>query len=468
MKFGISISIVNQVLLMSLIYILINVISLGYLSKDLSKSSLLFDQQKDYVGLQADLVDKQLALNKEANVLSHELTNLRKLSEHFDRARVWFYDYTLNMNRGSEKNAIREIKASEQVMTRIEKVDPLLVKSILGDIGRFQQLMLSAASSLAREQHMKGVELVEKARDLSVDINKKIDSVAERKERDQAINEKKNKKMIDQINQVGVKVTNSASTLKNTNDKLRKIAMIIIMIVIPLGAAWGWIIRNSISNTMIALTTGVVSISKVVTHIQDKTDSVKNVSIGVSEEVGLGKSVVNKTHDSINDLANEVEKVSGVIGRLSQRSQDIGKVLEVIKGVSEQTNLLALNAAIEAARAGDQGRGFAVVSDEVRTLALRTHTSTQEIQEIIEELQSGITDAVEVMKKGTSYATVGVDQIKVAGDSLEKINTAICQMMDVYQEIDNDIVASIKQKDKIAEMLQDSIEKMVSVEESKS
>ncbi|MGU5661155.1 methyl-accepting chemotaxis protein [Aeromonas sanarellii] len=102
-----------------------------------------------------------------------------------------------------------------------------------------------------------------------------------------------------------------------------------------------------------------------------------------------GRQVVARTRETIGQLADEMVETVQAVSRLEQETQQIGSVLDVIRGVAEQTNLLALNAAIEAARAGEQGRGFAVVADEVRTLATRTHSSTDEIRQMIQRLQEG-------------------------------------------------------------------------------
>jgi methyl-accepting chemotaxis protein len=138
-----------------------------------------------------------------------------------------------------------------------------------------------------------------------------------------------------------------------------------------------------------------------------------------------GKQVIDQVITAISDLSGEVEKAAGVIQELEAESQNIGSVLDVIKGIAEQTNLLALNAAIEAARAGEQGRGFAVVADEVRTLAGRTQESTVEIEAMIGRLQGGAHNAVKVMMVGKEITQVGVNHAGSASEALNKINAAV-------------------------------------------
>ncbi len=148
-----------------------------------------------------------------------------------------------------------------------------------------------------------------------------------------------------------------------------------------------------------------------------------------------GQEIVNKTVQSINNLASEVEQTAIVIAQLEQDTGNIDSILEVIKGVAEQTNLLALNAAIEAARAGENGRGFAVVADEVRTLASRTQESTQEIQSVIEKLQTAAQSAVNVMKTGQDQANQSVQQAEMTGDSLQAITNKVQSILDMNRGI---------------------------------
>ncbi len=148
-----------------------------------------------------------------------------------------------------------------------------------------------------------------------------------------------------------------------------------------------------------------------------------------------GQAIVKTTVTSIDRLAGQINLSAGSLNKLSSDSQDIGRVLDVIKGIAEQTNLLALNAAIEAARAGDKGRGFAVVADEVRSLASRTEESTQEIQNMIEILQKGSSDAVSIMNDSNQKAETSVESATKAGQALEQITQAVSSINDMAAQI---------------------------------
>jgi methyl-accepting chemotaxis protein len=153
------------------------------------------------------------------------------------------------------------------------------------------------------------------------------------------------------------------------------------------------------------------------------------------QETQHGREVVGATIESIRSLATEIEQSARVIEKLEADSAAIGTVLDVIRSIAEQTNLLALNAAIEAARAGEQGRGFAVVADEVRSLAARTQESTAEVQGLIEQLQGGARDAVQVMEQSRERAHASVDQVAGAGSSLTSIERAVSTINDMNDRI---------------------------------
>lgn len=150
---------------------------------------------------------------------------------------------------------------------------------------------------------------------------------------------------------------------------------------------------------------------------------------------GKGFEVANQTKSEIDKLVSDVSNASEVIAKLEAESQNIGVVLDVIKGIAEQTNLLALNAAIEAARAGEQGRGFAVVADEVRTLASRTQESTSEIEEMIGRLQGGVNNTVAVMQVALEKGHHGSEQVDATLDSLKDILDAVGRISDMNTQI---------------------------------
>jgi methyl-accepting chemotaxis protein len=181
--------------------------------------------------------------------------------------------------------------------------------------------------------------------------------------------------------------------------------------------------------------TAMNQMSVTVQEIARNAASAAEAAEQADKETSQSRQVVVRTKQSINLLADEVEKATQVIHQLELDSDNIGTILDVIRDIADQTNLLALNAAIEAARAGEQGRGFAVVADEVRSLASRTQDSTQQIREMIEKLQGGAANAVAVMEGGSSQAQLSVQQATQAEASLEVVTKAVATINDMNMQI---------------------------------
>ena len=194
--------------------------------------------------------------------------------------------------------------------------------------------------------------------------------------------------------------------------------------------------------------------------LQSSNDAVAEIKNADSEaERVKGISLENKA--IILQLSHEVEQASVVINKLHKDSASIGGILDVIRGIAEQTNLLALNAAIEAARAGEQGRGFAVVADEVRSLASKTQASTQEIQAMIQVLQSGAHAAVEAMNKGKQQAENCVEKTEVATKALDSITHAVHLAHDMSEQISD----AAKEQNQVSHEISKLLESIVSIAE---
>ena len=184
--------------------------------------------------------------------------------------------------------------------------------------------------------------------------------------------------------------------------------------------------NDEIQQAATAVTEMTSAVEEVARNAQSASEASKSASSQASQGVGQAQSAVT----AVNSATVEIKSSTAIVEDLAVQVRDIGKVLDVIRGIAEQTNLLALNAAIEAARAGEQGRGFAVVADEVRALAARTQSSTGEIESMIGAVQSRADQAVVAMGKSQSLVTDTQVLAQATGDALEQIAQGIGQIND--------------------------------------
>ena len=149
------------------------------------------------------------------------------------------------------------------------------------------------------------------------------------------------------------------------------------------------------------------------------------------------REIAEQFRSAVTDIAAlaSVSESAGVIRELEQETTGIASLLDVIKGIAEQTNLLALNAAIEAARAGEQGRGFAVVADEVRSLASKTQQATEDINSMIDKLQSGVNRAVNSMQGGEETAERSVETARASESNIGEVSGSLVRIKDQVLQV---------------------------------
>lgn len=187
-------------------------------------------------------------------------------------------------------------------------------------------------------------------------------------------------------------------------------------------------------------------------NVEESARAIQEITIGVQRVASATSTVADETketikeakegNESIQKVIHQMDKIQGsvhdtatVIQHLEERSKEIGKIIDVITGISSQTNLLALNAAIEAARAGEHGKGFAVVADEVKKLAEQSKESADQITTLVEEIQGDTERAVTVMRKGTNEVELGITVVQETGEGFKRILQSIDQVSSQIQEI---------------------------------
>ncbi|MCI1008677.1 methyl-accepting chemotaxis protein [Pseudomonas oryzihabitans] len=174
--------------------------------------------------------------------------------------------------------------------------------------------------------------------------------------------------------------------------------------------------------------TAVNQMTAAVEEVARNAASTSTASQDTSREAQQGREQVQQAAQAMAVMTGEITDSTQKVQTLEGQVREIGKLLEVIRGIAEQTNLLALNAAIEAARAGEQGRGFAVVADEVRALAHRTQGSTGEIERMMSAVRSSAEEAVSAMHKSQSLADSTQARANQAGEALDRIAAGVAQI----------------------------------------
>ena len=199
--------------------------------------------------------------------------------------------------------------------------------------------------------------------------------------------------------------------------------------------------------------TAMHEMAATVQEVARNAEEASEAAVVADQQSREGDKVVGEAIAQIEKLAIEVGHSTEAMDHLKRESDKIGSVLDVIKSVAQQTNLLALNAAIEAARAGEAGRGFAVVADEVRSLAQRTQKSTEEIEELIEGLQSGTRQASNSMDSSRILTDSSVELTRRAGEALGSITRTVSTIQGMNQQI----AAAAEQQSAVAEEINRSV-----------
>lgn len=459
------------------------------------------------------IIRQNNVLLEEQSAAVEQRRAVHEAAAHFSSLRYWLYDLQVSWLNEAETNADTAKAALDQSLAGLAKQRPAAeVEALKGQVEQFRGKMLQAVDAYVESNRVLGNSLVAESRSLGGAIDKGFeDWLKQSNERTLAITKSVTAKNItlfyvavgavvlilgmmaafyflllgaisSPISELQQRILDieahsdlSKRLLVHSQDEIGEMAQALNTM---LGKFQNMVTEVTVSSEQVtaaamgtranmeATNAGIQGqqreTQQVSTAITEMAASVRDVAKGAEQaansahsalvQAQQGQTVVNLSVQTVSNLAKEVLHAEEVIRKLAAYSGEIGKVLEVIRGISEQTNLLALNAAIEAARAGEAGRGFAVVADEVRSLAQRTRDSTREINDMIDRLQAGAQEAVEVMSQGAKQAEEGVRQAEGAGAALREIIHSV----NTINEYNTQIASAAEEQHMVTENISNS------------
>lgn len=359
-----------------------------------------------------------------------------KISEHKNNLTLATKQYAIFSASSNEY-----IKHSHDLLDELEALEVIADGAVEGELLNIQST-ISSAYTMVTGALLTGILIVMLAMFLSIKLiaqplKRVSDSLRDISEGEGDLTATLNVTSQDEVGEIAHGFNKFVEKIRNTiiqvSDSTTQLSTATEQVISTTNDAKGNVRKQKSETEQVA--TAMNEMSATANDVASSANNAATAAGYAKDQTNQGQEVVKKTIDVINHLSDDVAHAAEVIETVAADSDNIGSVLDVIKGIAEQTNLLALNAAIEAARAGEQGRGFAVVADEVRTLASRTQESTQEIQGMIERLQENTKQAVTTMKQSRTQAESGVECVNNTGTALLEIITAVSKISDLNHQI---------------------------------
>jgi methyl-accepting chemotaxis protein len=363
-----------------------------------------------------------------ARSLQEMVVNLRRVVDNIQEASVQVASSAGQISANAKlinQGAQSQAQAAEETSTSMEEM-AASIQTVAGNAQSLATYVEETSSSI----NQMGTSIEEVARSSSTLAGTITEASATIEE------------MTVSIDQMAKNLENLAGTVTETSATVEELTTFIASVA-----------HNAESLSQAAQKTAhtVAEMAAAVSDVAKIAEEADRISRRASEDARTGDEAVGRTIAGMRTISETMENTARVITGLGRRSQEIGKILEVIEEIADQTNLLALNAAIEAARAGEAGRGFAVVADEVRKLAERSVEATKEIGEVIRQVQNETGDAVETAKAGAAETKEGITLADKAGLALRSIIDSVSRSSQLMAQIAS---ATAKQSLASAEVLQ--------------